>query len=240
MLWRKQVTKKMDRVIAPSQYIKDVAVMNGIPGDRIEVVPHFTGKNLEKEWVEPEENTILFVGRTDPLKGISELIKALSLIKGQWKAYIVGTGEGLEAYEDMAKGLGIRDRVVFSNNIGYADLDDYYKKASVVVFPSMSQESFGLVGIEAMSFGRPVVAFDVGGPREWLVDGETGFLVARGDVGKLAFSIGRLLEDKGLAFRMGEKAMECVNERFRREHHLNRLMEVYEKAIRDRRTAKTP
>ncbi len=236
MLWRKWVTRKVDCVVAPSQYIKEEAVRNGIAAEKIEVIPHFTEKNLRNEYVEPEENSILFVGRIDPLKGISELIKALSIIREQpWKAYIIGIGNGLQGYEIFAQDMGIREKTVFLNNLDYADLDKYYQKASVVVFPSMNPESFGLVGIEAMSFGRPVVAFDVGGPREWLVDGKTGFLVKRGDVKGLSLRINQLLEDASLAKRMGLEGQRRVNERYRKEIHLKRLLTIYEEVIQIRR-----
>lgn len=236
MLWRKWVTAKADRVVVPSLYIKEEAVRNGITAEKVAVIPHFTEKNLRNEYVEPEGNSILFVGRTDPLKGIRELIAALSLIKEKiWKAYILGIGDGLNEHEKMAEDKGIKERIMFLNNLDYADLDKYYQKASVVVFPSMSPESFGLVGIEAMSFGRPVVAFDVGGPREWLVDGETGFLVKRGDVKELSLRIEQLLEDTSLAKRMGLEGQRRVNERYRKEMHLKKLLTIYEEVIQNKK-----
>lgn len=239
MLWRKWVTAKADRVVVPSLYIKEEAVRNGITAEKVAVIPHFTEKNLQNEYVEPEDNSILFVGRTDPLKGIRELIAALSLIKEKiWKAYILGIGDGLNEHEKMAEDKGIKERIIFLNNLDYASLDEYYQKASVVVFPSMSPESFGLVGIEAMSFERPVVAFDVGGPREWLVDGKTGFLVKRGDVKELSLRIDQLLEDASLAKRMGLEGQIRVNERYRKEMHLKSLLTIYEEAIK-RKHSKT-
>lgn len=233
MMWRKRVTKKADYVIAPSQYIKGEAVRNGIDREKIEVIPHFTEKNMRNEYVMPEDNSILFVGRTDPLKGIRELLIALSFMRKKvWKAYIIGIGDGLQEYEKMAQEIGIQERIVFLNNLEYDELDEYYQKASVVAFPSLSPESFGLVGIEAMSFGRPVVAFDSGGPKEWLVDGKTGFLVKRGDVKGLSFRIGQLLENSSLARRMGLEGQKRLIECYRKESHGKRVMNVYEEAVR--------
>ncbi len=235
MLWRKWVTKKADCVVVPSQYLKEEAVRNGIPPEKVKVIPHFTEKNLRNEYVESEGNSILFVGRTDPLKGIRELISALSFVRTKtWKAYILLIGDGLREYEKMVQDAGIKERVIFLNNLDYTDLDTYYQKASVFVFPSMSPESFGLVGIEAMSFGRPVVAFDVGGPREWLVDGKTGFLVKRGDVKGLSLRIDQLLGDSPMAKKMGLEGQKRVNERYRKEVHFNRLFTLYEEVIKRR------
>ncbi len=84
-------------------------------------------------------------------------------------------------------------------------------------------------------FGRPVVAFDVGGPREWLVDGKTGFLVKRGDVKEFSLRIEQLLEDAPLAKRMGLEGQRRVNERYRKEIHLKRLLSIYEEVIQIRR-----
>jgi glycosyltransferase involved in cell wall biosynthesis len=236
MFWRVLVTRRVDRVIVPSNYLKEESIRNGVSSEKIEVVPHFTDKNPENKYIKPETNTILFVGRTDLLKGIRELVNALSLIKEHsWKAYIIGTGDGLDEYIEMSKDLGIKEKIVFLKNLEYDDIDGYYQKASIVVFPSMCAESFGLVGIEAMSFGRPVVAFDVGGPREWLLDGETGFLVKRGDIKMLADKISKLLIDEKLARKMGQRGQERVEKYYRKEIHLKQLLNIYEEAIRKRK-----
>ena len=236
MFWRARVTKKVDKVIVPSHYLKEEAVRNRIPTEKIVVVPHFTDKNLGNDYIEPEPDTILFIGRTEPLKGIRELVHALSLVREHsWKAYIIGTGEGLEEFMKMSHDLGIREKIVFLSNLDYKDLDEYYQKSSIVVFPSMCTESFGLVGIEAMSFGKPVVAFDVGGPREWLIDGKTGFLVKRGDIKTLADRIFQLLKDRQLASKMGQTGKERVEKYYRRDSHLEKLLSIYEEAVDNRR-----
>jgi glycosyltransferase involved in cell wall biosynthesis len=229
------VVRKVGKVLVPSQYLREEAIRNGFAAEKIEVVPLFTKKNPNSTYVKPEKNTILFVGRLDPLKGISEFLKSLSLISNiTWKVYIIGMGEGVIKYVKMAEDLGIGDRIEFLTNLNYSDLDEYYKKASVVVFPSMSPESFGLVGIEAMSFGRPVVAFDSGGPRDWLVNNETGFLVKRGDIRELADKIFRLLGDESLAAEMGRNGMQRV-ERFNREvAHIEKLSKIYRDLIDNR------
>jgi glycosyltransferase involved in cell wall biosynthesis len=235
MLWKNSIARNADKVIVPSEYLREEAVINGVAANKISVLPLFTNKNPNNVYVKPEKNTILFVGRLDPLKGISEFLKSLSLIKrSTWKAYIIGMGEGMIKYIKMAEDLGIRDNIEFLKNLNYNDLDEYYKKASVVVFPSMSPESFGLVGIEAMSFGRPVVAFDSGGPRDWLVNNETGFLVKRAEVRELSDRISRLLGDESLAIDMGRNAMERVKQFYRKDAHLEKLLKIYKEAIDNR------
>ncbi len=228
VMWWARTARDLDAVVVPSRSMRDEAVRNGVPPGKIEVIHPFTRKNPDDEYRSPEERTILFVGRTDPLKGMPQFLEALSLIRrGDWKAYVVGGGDRGSGDEGRTAGPGIAHKVTFLGNLPCPELDSWYRRASIVVFPSMSPESFGLVGIEAMSFGRPVVSFDVGGPREWLADGETGYLVERGDRRALASALERLLDDGGLASRMGKAAMRRVRESFREEVHLSRLFELY-------------
>lgn len=235
MSWRRKETEKVDRVIAPSFYIKSEAARNGIEENKVELIPHFTEKNITGEWNEGEGSNILFIGRADPLKGLGVLLEALILIRNDsWTAHIICSGEGAEDYRNLVRSLGLEGRILFHGGVDYADLDDYYKKASLVVFPSVSVESFGLVGIEAMSFGKPVVAFDVGGPREWLLHGETGYLVERGNAKELARAINVILKDPPLANQMGRKAMNRVNHLFRKEGHVEKVFKVYESVIKER------
>jgi len=239
MSWRRKETEKVDRIIAPSLYIKSEAARNGIDGNKVERIPHFTGKNIGGEWNEGEGKNILFIGRADPLKGLGVLLEALSLIRSDsWTAHIICSGEGTEDYRNLSRSLGLEGRVLFYGGLDYAELDDYYKKASLVVFPSISVESFGLVGIEAMSFGKPVVAFDVGGPKEWLQHGKTGYLAERGNRQALAGAITSILKDPALANQMGRRAMDRANRLFRKERHIESVIQVYERTIKDRNMMK--
>ncbi len=238
MLWRKWVTRMVDRVVVPSRCIAEEAITNGVPADKITVIPLFTNKNSGNEYTKPKEKNILFAARQDPLKGITALLSALHLIKGeQWSACIIGGGSKAEG---LAAELGISGRIEFLANVPHAELDTYYRRASILVFPSISTESFGLVGIEAMSFGRPVVAFDAGGPTEWLTNNETGLLVERGNIHKLAEAIKILLRDDSLASRMGKTAMKRVAQRFRKDFHMNELVNTYEGVLNVRFPFRAP
>jgi glycosyltransferase involved in cell wall biosynthesis len=235
MLWRKRVCRTVHRVIAPSHYIAEEAVTNGIAQERVSVIPHYTEKNPEGVMIRAEANTVLFVGRRDPLKGLAEFLKALHSIRDEaWTACVIG---GESTGERLAAELGLAGRVRFIPMVPYAELDSYYQRASILAFPSISPESFGLVGLEAMSFGRPVVAFDSGGPREWLRHGETGFLVGRADIGEFARSLRTLLRNRDLAARMGASAMQRVAAHFRKRTHLDSLLAAYQQAQETYRNA---
>jgi glycosyltransferase involved in cell wall biosynthesis len=121
--------------------------------------------------------------------------------------------------------------VRFVGQLGEKELAAWYAGCRAVLVTSTGVESFCFVGIEAMAHGRPVVAFDVGGIREWLENGITGLAVAPGDTKGMAAAALRLLNDQTLAARLGIRGQQVVEARFRREHHMAGLLAEFEAAI---------
>ncbi len=239
MTYELQILKKINRIIAPSSYIGEQLIRNGFLKECITIIPHYTDKAAiqEKETKDRIKKKILYVGRFNSIKGILQFIESLSLVKTQdWMAEIVGEGELQEDASRLVGKLGLNERVHFLGNLSGGELNKLYADCRIIVMSSMVPESFGLVGIEAMAFGKPVVAFDSGGINEWLIDGETGFLVKRGDVKGLSLRINQLLEDVSLAKRMGLEGQRQVNEHYRKETHLKRLLTIYEEVIQNKKT----
>jgi glycosyltransferase involved in cell wall biosynthesis len=104
----------------------------------------------------------------------------------------------------------------------------------VVLGPTHVAEAFGLVGVEAMAHGKPVVAYALGGVVEWLRDGQTGLLAPAGDATAFRAAIDRLLESPSLAASLGEQGRRDVDLLFRPEHHVMRLLEVYRPLVATR------
>jgi len=105
-------------------------------------------------------------------------------------------------------------------------LGDLYAQCRVVAVPSVWPEPFGLTGLEAASFGKPVVAFDVGGIPQWLEDGQNGFLVESQNVDQLSEKISLLLENEALAGRIGQVGKKRLRKEFTLERHLDKLEKV--------------
>lgn len=230
-LWRMRVLRRCGLVIVPSQYVRRECIRNGFPPRQLRVLPCFTTKGRR-----PIKNAtgsqILWVGRGEAGKGLDQFLRSLALLRDRvWRAVVVGDGPDLDRAVNQAAELGLRDRVTFVGRLVGEELDVYYASSRLLVFTPSWMETFGQVGIETMAFGRPVVASDVGGPSEWLVDGLTGFMVPRGDYAGMADRIAWLLEDDPLWCRMSKAARERVEEQFRLEHHLPRLVQVFEEAI---------
>ena len=198
------------RIIVATEQEKDdlVRYYNANPG-KVGVVP--CGVNMElfkpvnkteakQKLGLTEEKIILFVGRIDPLKGIDKLIKTLPLLKNQTslKLVVVGGDENsrteLEELKKLADELNINDLIDFRGLVKQEHLPYYYSAADVCVVPSY-YESFGLVPLEALACGTPVVATDVGDLKHIVKPDETGFIVMDNSPEKLADGITSVLSN---------------------------------------------
>ena len=222
------------KLIVASEYVKQQAVASRYPANQIEVLPYFTGLPDLSTAADNGENTILFVGRVVREKGLEHLLSAVSLVRTPWRLIVGGDGMDLGRAKRIAHSLGLSGRIEFA---GWADSEQhlrFYREASVVVVPSIWPEPFGMVGIEAMSYGKPVVAFNVGGIPEWLEDGATGFLVKPYDVKEMAEKISYLLEHPQTAHEMGMRGRKRVEQEFTEENHIARLLEIYGEVCSER------
>jgi glycosyltransferase involved in cell wall biosynthesis len=181
------------------------------------------------------DDRILYVGRVTRHKGLGQLIRAVGSIQGA-NLEVSGEGWWKPAAEKLVARLGLGSRVRFLGWLDPPELDAAYRRAAVVAVPSLWPEPFGMVGLEAMARGRPVVATATGGIPDWLADGETGLLTPPGDVRALARALEQLLDDPELRARMGAAGAEHVRRRFTPEVHVARVEEVNQLA-RQRWTA---
>lgn len=231
-----RISRLLDKTIVGSRYMYNELIRNGFAADKIELIPCYTDKGLDDNLSYPDrKNVVLCIGRFDEGKGIPQFVESLSYIRDlNWDAEVVGDGRSIKESEEKIRRLGLEKKIKILGRLSSEEIDKSYKQCSVVVMPSMVPESFGLVGIEAMSFGKPVVAFDSGGIKDWLLDGETGFLVKRGDNKCLADRISCLLENESLARDMGRRGKERVEKLYRKDIQLKRLLAVYEEVVNKR------
>ncbi len=153
---------------------------------------------------------ILFVGRLEKRKGLNYLLEAYELVKREIpgsRLIVVGPGTRLRRkYEKQVKRRRLRD-VVFIGYVKAEELPRYYKMADVFCAPALGHESFGIVLLEAMAVGTPVVASDIEGYASVLGHGTEGLLVPPQDVESLAQALLTLLKDKRLREQMGSKGI---------------------------------
>jgi D-inositol-3-phosphate glycosyltransferase len=250
-----EVMALADRLIAATPVERAQMVwLYGADAAKVSVIP--CGVDLDLFYPIPEDEAkqvlglplqrcvILFVGRIEPLKGIDTLLRAIALITPElpcWRdelsVIIVGgaPGAGIEEtqaelarLEALRAELGIEDLVTFQGAKDQDTLNYYYSAAELVVMPS-HYESFGMVALEAMSCGTPVVASKVGGLAFSVQDGQTGFLVPDGDAEALAGRIRLLLKDHDLRRQMGRQAVRWA-QRYGWPVIAQQIVDVYEQA----------
>lgn len=202
-----------------SEFMRENLLRNGFAPDRIHLVPPFI--RVAPEPVRrPAENgfRLLFLGQLLRGKGCDLFLEMLRLLGGTFRATVAGDGNDRPMLEAKCRDYGLEDRVRF---LGWSpNPEALFAEHDVAVFPFRWQEPFGLCGLEAAAHGLPVVAFDLGGVREWLKDGETGFAVPPFDVAALAAAVGKLRDDPRLCREMGENGRRLAAERFSPERFL--------------------
>jgi len=225
----------LEKILVANRYLVDELVKNGCAPERVTHLPLFTEMRAEAAPLPcVTDRHILYVGRLRQEKGIFQLIQALDLLRDEeWTAELVGAGPQARDAVHEATRRALEHKIRFVGEVPATALAPYYARCRVVAFPSMILENFGLVAIEAMTFGKPIVAFDCGGAREWLSHGETGFLVRLGDTRGFAMALQQLLRDPRLAMRMGLAGRQRVEQLFRAETHLARLEAIYRDVIRE-------
>ena len=183
---------------------------------------------------EQQLKQILFVGGLDKahyFKGLDILFNAFAGLAGRLEGYslmVVGSGDLLADYRSLAAELGISDRVIFRDRVDDLELATIYRESAFLVLPSInSGEAFGLVLLEAMSSGIPVIASNLPGVRSVFKNGQHGYLAEPGDADDLAKKIWQLAGNDQLRQAMGEAARQLVLERYTWRKAADQLNELY-------------
>lgn len=182
-----------------------------------------------------EGPVVTYVGKLVPRKGVDALVEAMGILArrpgGAPLLVAGGIGPMLEGLERRAAELGVADRIRFVGKIPHDDVGWWMAAGDVFVLPSHS-EGLPTVVCEAMNCGRPVVATAVDGTPEIVRDGETGLLVPPRDPEALAAALARVLEEPGLAARMGAEALRIGRETYTWDANAARMEELYGEVAR--------
>ncbi len=202
------------------------------PGERREEI-------LGRHSIRPDEKIVMFVGGLDSahyFKGVDVLLEAFYRLRGKGqraRLVIVGEGNLRPYYEERARDLGLAYSVVFAGLVTNDMLPHYYNCADVVVLPSIdASEAFGVVLLEAMACGKPVIASDLPGPRSVVQDGMTGYVARCGDPADVADKLHRILQDEDAAKRMGATGRKLVETVYSNDVIGRKLQSTYEDLCR--------
>lgn len=244
-----RIARRTDAVIAVSEAMRHVAVEDyGVPDERVHVlysgvqsepflrVPADARRRIRAELgLADDARVIGIVGRVEPGKGVRALLQAMPEVRAHCPravALVVGEGPTRRDSELLAGRLGIANAVRFTGHRG--DIPELLAAMDVMAAPSTAEQGLGYAVLEAMCAGLPVVASRSGGPAECIVEGESGLLVAMGDVPGLAQALVAVLTDPKLhdALGRGARRRSAV---FSVEGHVEALQALYQEVMAARR-----
>ena len=238
------LTYESSEVIVNSNYMKgELQRLFGLPYEKINVIPNGVNLNLfndvqkdydfRRKFAMDNEKIILFMGRLVYEKGVQTLISAMPKILSHYhdsKLVIAGKGGMIDELRAQVNRLGLGNKVYFTGYLGSKDVQKMYKCSDVSVFPS-TYEPFGIVALEAMLSGTPVVVSDIGGLNEIVEHGVNGMKSYAGNPNSLADSILALLFDKNLCNNITQNAKQKVKANYNWAKIADDTRYSYEKAI---------
>ncbi len=238
------LTYEASEVIVNSNYMKnEVQILFGLPFEKINVIPNGINLNIyngiernyefRRKYARDNEKIIMCAGRLVYEKGFQYLIDAAPKILNRYndaKFIIAGKGGMLNELKEKANYLGISDKVYFTGQLTPKELYTMYRCADIAVFPS-TYEPFGLVAIEGMYAGTPIVVSDIGGLNEIVEHGVTGMKSYAGNPNSIADSILALLFDYQLAYNIAKNGKAKIKEIYNWTKIAQDTHFIYQKSI---------
>ncbi len=240
------------RVISCTQAMRG-EVMRSLrtPPDKVRVIPNgIDPKRMQhrssprdlaafrRRWAEPGERIVMFVGRLVVEKGVDTLVEAMPEVLAQHPTtkFVIAGGGDYSRFAGRAAARGVRDRVVFTGFLPEEDLPKLYAVSDAAVFPSL-YEPFGIVALEAMAAGAPVVTSDIGGFREVVRHLETGVHTWAGNPGSVAWGIKQVLGNPKLAAKLRAAGRREVETRYGWDRIARQTIAVYEEILAEKQGA---
>ncbi len=229
--------RHVDEIVVFSQYMHSLLQREGLAASYIPL-----GVALfDPEPLPSGPPRILYVGRIEWNKGVFSLLDAFAgVLRTTPSAKLVLAGEGTDRarLQEEAQRRGIDGSLEFLGRVSRTDLQGVYASSDIVVMPSIFVEAFGKVGPEALSVGRPVIAFDSGGVREWLQPGINGLLAQPSDAKTLETSLSSLLENVDERRRLASNAAGTVAH-LSIEKHTDQFEDLLDRLIRRQSESRT-
>lgn len=219
--------KSIKRYIAPSRFMKDTCVRFGVPSNLITVLYNFIDQAPKLE--NKTKDYLLYFGRLSEEKGVEVLLEALTKLESKPFLKIAGTGPEEERLKKMAKRLKLSRQVEFLGHLNGAEMSLVLARAKTVVIPSVWLENMPFSMLEALAFGKVVIASRSGGLAELITDGVNGFSYSAHDSTALAQKINSL--DKIDLTKISQAAMKTVKN-FTLGKHVDDLLLLYETSLK--------
>lgn len=186
---------------------------------------------VTRRFIKRGQHTLLFVGGLDQahyFKGLNILFQAMTKVSNPISLNIIGSGELQEHYEEEVKKLDLNQKVHFLGRVSEEDLIRQYQSADMLVLPSINNhEAFGLVLIEAMACGLPVIASNLAGVRSVFQDGQQGYLCEPGNVDDLAEKIEKLSQNEKIRQEMSKASRKLAEDKYAWEKIADQILDEF-------------
>lgn len=225
---KKIYKSQIDCIIAPSKFLKEKFIQDGINENKIKVIHNFMDLN-EYNLKINDNGYALYFGRLSKEKGILNLLEAFKNIKNG-KLYIAGAGPE----EDNIKKIIKNNKLKNIKLLGYLNqkqVKEYISNASFIIVPSICYENCPYSILETKAIGKAVIGAKIGGIQELIKDGQDGLLYEYDNINDLTEKINTLLENKNLAIEMGKKAKENAKREYSKDYYYKQLIDVYKGEI---------
>jgi glycosyltransferase involved in cell wall biosynthesis len=225
--------EKYTAVVAVSEYIRDLLLLEGVPEAKVQMI--YNPVYVPSEGIKAAKTPtplLVSVARLVPLKGLSLLIQACSNLKAkEWTLWICGDGSQRKELESLVEKFDLKDRIKLFGHVPHSQVLEIVSSAYMVIQSNVGPEAFGLSVGEASALGVPVVAFDVPGINEVIRDGENGILVVPNDISELARNIDLLLSDSLLHARLSKGGPDRMQRLFSSDKHADETLSLYQRLI---------
>lgn len=237
--------ERIDRVIAPSRFMRSKLIEGGWPEGKVEALQNFAddailarASGVADDVTDRESPYFLFFGRLSAEKGVDVLLRAFDAaapsLPRDMRLIVVGDGPDAAEFRDLAVSLDSAPRIEFAGYQTGDALQTYVERASLAIASSRCRENMPYSIVEAFAAGTPVVGTRIGGIPELVTDGVTGFACEPGDVATMADAMVRGAEaflDAPVYVRMQESCRAYVRENCSRDKFMDQLVKLYEEAV---------
>ncbi len=231
--------RKADQITATSVFLKSTIMKLGSGSEEISVIPFGTELSLFHPEAKPAKNQTIKIGIVKSLRtkyGIEYLIRAFALVEKKFRnisLIIAGEGPLKESLKKLPQELGCAEKIHFSGAIPHSEVPQFLQKIDIFVVPSIDEsESFGVAAIEASACELPVIASNIGGLPEVVLDGKTGLLITPKDPAALAEAIISLIENPDLKRQYAKAGRELVMKKYNWQENAWSMEKLYEKVLR--------
>lgn len=224
--------RKFRRHVVVTEFMKRELELHEFDSSRITILPPVPRAAPPEYRPEYRLPLVLYVGQLIRGKGMDVMIRALGrCVTPGWRCLVIGDGKHRAACERETRLRGLTDRITFTGWVDQDSLHEYYQDARVAVIPSVWPEPIATIGLELMQHSIPVVAFDAGGIRDWLKNGENGFLVPLWDLDAMAQRVDTLLGDSELCRRMGADGLAKARAWYQQDRYFAEIREVLAREV---------